>query len=153
LLRLEGQWRKWQDPDPDLLVRGMDPWIRILRKFYGSATLVAALMCNPLQFVLTHGAFAGEKPYSCDLCGKSFATSSHYHYHIRTHSGEKPYRRVPYRDAGTSSSTTFTPFLSSVHIVLVRYRYASVCGVALPLLSFTLFFLLKIPFSYSTIMT
>ena len=26
------------------------------------------------------------------MCGKSFATSSHYHYHIRSHSGEKPYR-------------------------------------------------------------
>ncbi len=26
---LEGQWRKYQDPDPDPLVRGMDPRIRI----------------------------------------------------------------------------------------------------------------------------
>jgi hypothetical protein len=28
--KLEGHWRKWQDPDP--IVRGMDPWIRIRTK-------------------------------------------------------------------------------------------------------------------------
>ncbi len=28
-LRLEGQRRQWQDPDPDPLVRGTDPQIRI----------------------------------------------------------------------------------------------------------------------------
>ncbi len=30
--RLEGQWRKQQDPDPDPLVRGMDPRVRIHTK-------------------------------------------------------------------------------------------------------------------------
>ncbi len=44
--RLEGHWRKQQDPDldpnPDPLVKGMDPRIRTgsAPKFHGSATLL-----------------------------------------------------------------------------------------------------------------
>jgi hypothetical protein len=42
--RLEGHWRKQQNPDPDPdrdpLVRDMDPWIRIRTKIHGSAILV-----------------------------------------------------------------------------------------------------------------
>ncbi len=37
---LEGQWRKWQDPDPDPLVRGMSG---STPKCHGSATLVHCL--------------------------------------------------------------------------------------------------------------
>ncbi|XP_053565392.1 zinc finger protein 510 [Bombina bombina] len=55
-------------------------------------SVCAKTFCNNSSFQVHMRTHTGERPYKCTDCDKSFIRSSHLKIHLRTHTGERPYK-------------------------------------------------------------
>ncbi|XP_077416820.1 uncharacterized protein LOC144048568 [Vanacampus margaritifer] len=86
----------------------------------GNVETVCVKHAAKKQQMKTH---AGEKPFSCPFCGKTFSRKEHVQAHVRIHTGEKPFscstcgKAFPHKEtmiAHVRSHTGENPFRCSV---------------------------------------
>jgi uncharacterized Zn-finger protein len=58
----------------------------------------------------------GDKPYKCDICGEEFSQNSNLQEHSRTHTGDKPYKCDICGKRFSQNSNFQTHMYSGIHV-------------------------------------
>jgi len=67
-----------------------DRFKKPLKTFFQKAWVFLALVCT--RVFETCCVFTGERPYTCDDCGRHFPRLDQMRDHKRSHTGERPYK-------------------------------------------------------------